>query len=64
MIFNFLLYQGRYGVWIPLLIIGLSTFVIGIISSFLPETLNENLPQTIDDGEKFGKGRKFFSWAK
>jgi len=36
----------------------------GVGAAFLPETLHENLPQTIDDGEEFGKNKKFFSLVK
>lgn len=32
-----------------------------IVSAFLPETLNQNLPETIDDANKFGKGVRFWS---
>ncbi|XP_035223450.1 uncharacterized protein LOC118196146 [Stegodyphus dumicola] len=39
----------------------MSCVIAGIMASFLPETLNENLPQTIFDAEEFGKHQKFFS---
>lgn len=32
-----------------------------IVSAFLPETLNQNLPETIDDANRFGQGVKFWS---
>lgn len=35
---------------------------VGMISAaFLPETLNQTLPETIDDANKFGKGNRFWS---
>lgn len=65
---NFLLpYLASYGkvhVWIPLLVLGGISVTAGVAAAFLPETLNENLPQTIEDGEQFGKDTKFFSLAK
>lgn len=44
-------------VWkpLPLIIYGVLAFVGGSFSLFLPETLNEELPETIEDGEEFGK---------
>ncbi|KAF8794655.1 hypothetical protein HNY73_002614 [Argiope bruennichi] len=42
----------------------MSGIVAGIMAAFLPETLNENLPQSINDAEKFGLNQKFFSWNR
>lgn len=39
----------------PLIILGACAFVGGLLSLFLPETLNKKLPETIEDGENFGK---------
>ncbi|XP_054165122.1 beta-alanine transporter-like [Oppia nitens] len=57
-------YLGKYGLWIPMFIMGLVCIIAGLTSSFLPETLNENLPQTTADTQKFAKNRKYFSLAK
>ncbi|XP_054169097.1 carcinine transporter-like [Oppia nitens] len=57
-------YLGKYGLWIPMFIMGLACIIAGVASSFLPETLNENLPQNSADTQKFGKNSKYFSLAK
>jgi hypothetical protein len=48
-----------------MLIMGLTCLVVGIIASFLPETLNKYLPQNIQEAKQFGKnGQKYFSLAE
>lgn len=39
----------------PLIIFGSLAFIGGLLSLFLPETLNKKLPETIEEGENFGK---------
>ena len=39
----------------PLIVYGLLAFSAGTLSLLLPETLNKKLPETIEDGENFGK---------
>ncbi|CAL1269580.1 unnamed protein product [Larinioides sclopetarius] len=60
----YIVYLSIYGRAIPFIIIGGCGIVAGILATFLPETLNENLPQSINDAEKFGLNQKFFSWNR
>lgn len=46
---------GTIGQALPLSIFGLVSLMSGITTLWLPETLNKNLPETIQDGETFGK---------
>ncbi|XP_035223447.1 organic cation transporter 1-like isoform X2 [Stegodyphus dumicola] len=60
----YLIYFGMYKKTIPFLIIGSFCMLAGVLSAFLPETLNENLPQTINDAKDFGKDQEFFSFNR
>lgn len=48
--------NGLGEVWVhfPFLIYGSATLFAGLLSLLLPETLNKKLPESIQDGEKFG----------
>ncbi|XP_066983222.1 organic cation transporter protein-like [Macrobrachium rosenbergii] len=50
---------GTINTIIPLVILGVASIISGSISLGLPETLHRDLPQTIDDGEKFGRDQSF-----
>lgn len=39
----------------PLIIFGTLAFIGGLLSLYLPETLGKELPETIEEGENFGK---------
>lgn len=42
---------------LPLIVLGLLGIFGGCLSLFLPETLNHELPQSLSDGEEFGRGQ-------
>ncbi|XP_046746608.1 organic cation transporter protein-like isoform X1 [Diprion similis] len=47
--------------WLPPLLFGIGPLIAAVLCLFLPETMGCELPETIEDGEKFGKrfsGRK------
>lgn len=49
-----MLIGGQYGQAVPLVIFGGASVLAGILSLKLPETLDEGLPESIDDGVAFG----------
>ena len=51
----FVVYLAVISPALPLLILGILGIVGGGLSLFLPETLDKDLPQTLQDGEEFGK---------
>ncbi|XP_042897774.1 carcinine transporter isoform X2 [Parasteatoda tepidariorum] len=57
----YIVYLVEYGKFIPFLAFSIITCFSGICSSFLPETLNKKLPQTVDDAENFATNETFFS---
>ncbi|XP_046326554.1 organic cation transporter protein-like [Haliotis rufescens] len=46
---------GDFGRALPLLIFGSFSVLAGLLALLLPETLNRDLPETIEDGIKFGR---------
>nr|XP_012230838.1 PREDICTED: organic cation transporter protein [Linepithema humile]XP_012230839.1 PREDICTED: organic cation transporter protein [Linepithema humile]XP_012230841.1 PREDICTED: organic cation transporter protein [Linepithema humile]XP_012230842.1 PREDICTED: organic cation transporter protein [Linepithema humile] len=46
---------------VPATIFGLVSLVAGFLALYLPETLNQPMPETIEDGENFGKGDTCFT---
>nr|XP_031825737.1 organic cation transporter protein-like [Nomia melanderi] len=56
----FIAFSGRLLYNLPMIILGLSSLFAGIVCLFLPETLLEQLPQTLLDGEVFGTDQSFW----
>lgn len=46
---------------IPAITFGVVAILSGFLCFFLPETMNQPMPQTLADGEKFGKGDTIFT---
>lgn len=46
---------STYWAPLPFLFYGINVLIGGALSTLLPETLNKKLPETIEDGELFGK---------
>jgi MFS transporter, OCT family, solute carrier family 22 (organic cation transporter), member 4/5 len=51
----YLIYMSKYWSPLPYLIFGITAFLGGFFSTFLPETHNQDLPETLADGERLGK---------
>ncbi|KZC13133.1 PREDICTED: organic cation transporter protein [Dufourea novaeangliae] len=46
---------------VPAVLFGFVALVSGFLSLYLPETVNQPMPETIEDGENFGKGDTCFT---
>ncbi|GFY44229.1 organic cation transporter protein, partial [Trichonephila inaurata madagascariensis] len=55
----YIVYLANYAKYIPFLIIGLVAVTASMSATLLPETLDEILPQTIQDGETFGRDQRY-----
>ncbi|XP_052749076.1 carcinine transporter-like [Galleria mellonella] len=56
----YIVYLATINAMIPLLILGVLGILGGSLCLFLPESTGKAMPQTIQDGEEFGKGQKFW----
>lgn len=61
-IFIYSYLQANVSVSLPLLILGILGVLGGVLALFLPETLDQELPQTLQDGENFGIGQKIWDF--
>ncbi|XP_034942463.1 organic cation transporter protein-like [Chelonus insularis] len=56
----FIVYLAVVSPILPLLLLGIFAVVGGSLALFLPETLDQELPQTLQDGEDFGKNQRIW----
>ncbi|XP_043197798.1 carcinine transporter-like [Amphibalanus amphitrite] len=62
LIFPQILELKAYGRLLPVIIMGSVTLLGAFVSFFLPETLHQHLPETMEEGENFGKGEPNIRW--
>ncbi|XP_022103973.1 organic cation transporter protein-like [Acanthaster planci] len=55
-----ILLLGKYWEPLPLCVFGGSSLLAGVLSLMLPETLGYDIPDTIEEGEKFGSNQGFY----
>lgn len=55
-----IIYLSHLSISLMLLTLGVLGVLGGLLSLFLPETLHEDLPQTLSDGDLFGKDQRFW----
>ncbi|XP_076239590.1 organic cation transporter protein-like isoform X2 [Calliopsis andreniformis] len=58
----FVVYLDVVSSILPLLVLGVLGIGAGFLTLFLPETLDKDLPQTLQDGEDFGKEQKMWDF--
>jgi hypothetical protein len=56
----FIFKKDSIGREIPTVIFGCAAILAALFALFLPETVNKEMPQTLEDGENFGKGDTAF----
>lgn len=59
----YMILLGKYGNHFPLIIMGSVDLTASFFASFLPETRNKNLPQTIVESRQLVRERKYWSLA-
>ncbi|ESO84002.1 hypothetical protein LOTGIDRAFT_108526 [Lottia gigantea] len=50
-----ILLKGELELALPLIVFGICSVVAGLLALLLPETMNRNLPDTIEDAKSFGR---------
>ncbi|XP_041970556.1 carcinine transporter-like [Aricia agestis] len=57
----YIVYMATIAIEIPLIILGALGILGGCCCLFLPESLGKDMPQTIQDGEDYGRDQKFWN---
>ncbi|XP_050720191.1 organic cation transporter protein-like [Eriocheir sinensis] len=55
----YIVYLSKVGFAVPFIIIGIVSIAGGLVSILLPETLDQDLPDTLHDGETFFRGQGY-----
>ncbi|OWA52770.1 Carcinine [Hypsibius exemplaris] len=55
---------GTHSLWLPLVIFGVLGMIGGLAALLLPETMNANLPETLEEAEEFGKDMTWKDYLK
>lgn len=50
---------GGWGPALPQIVFGVTGLVTSFMALFQPETKGRNLPETVDDADRFGRWRNF-----
>lgn len=58
----FVVYLTYISTLLPLIILGILGIAGGLMCLLLPETLDHDLPQTLQDGEEFGRGQSIWDF--
>ncbi|XP_012268122.2 carcinine transporter-like [Athalia rosae] len=56
----YVVYLGEISPSLPLTVLGLLSFVVAVQALFMPETLGQDLPQTLEEGNDFGREQSFW----
>lgn len=61
LICNQTILKGRTNPALSLIVLGAAAITGGCLSLFLAETLGEDLPNTLEEAEQFGKNQSFWN---
>lgn len=57
---NLINFQSDVSPVLPLVVLGLLSFVDAFLTLALPETLNQDLPESLQEGNDFGREQSFW----
>ncbi|XP_012268123.2 carcinine transporter-like [Athalia rosae] len=56
----YVVYLSDVAASLPLIVLGLLSVIVAVQALFMPETLGQDLPQTLEDGNNFGREQRFW----